>query len=98
MQKPTHTFQSIFTCSKVFDLCALLHRKNVSMKNGKLLKHQLFTLVPTLMTAASLSTSQSQWPGTAKEAWPGFHCALCPINKIVISALTAKIFIIIHIW
>lgn len=28
------------------------------MKNGKLLKHQLFVLVPTLMTVASLSPSK----------------------------------------
>lgn len=42
------------------DLCASAHEKRVSMKNGKLLKHQLFVLVPTLMTAASLSPSQSQ--------------------------------------
>lgn len=42
------------------DLCALAHGKNVGMKIGKLLKHQLFVLVPTVMTAASLSPSQSQ--------------------------------------
>lgn len=41
------------------DLHALAHGKYVSMKNGKLLKHQLFVLVPTLMTAASLSPKAS---------------------------------------
>lgn len=42
------------------DLCALAHGKNARMKNGKLLKHRFFVLVPTLMTAASLSPCKSQ--------------------------------------
>lgn len=80
------------------DLHALAHGKYVSMKNGKLLKHQLFVLVPTLMTAASLSPSQSQWPSTATEGWPAFHCVPCPRNKNVSSALTAKVSITVDVW